>query len=51
MMPMSVLVEVASWGLYLAMTSFHVGAEADGLDYPCTGLWLIAASRGDRAYL
>jgi hypothetical protein len=47
-MPMSVLVEVASWGLYLAEAD---GLEADGLDYPCTGLWLIAASRGDRAYL
>jgi hypothetical protein len=46
MRPGSVLMEVASWGLYLAVTPSHVGAEVDVLAYPCTGLWSIAASRG-----
>jgi hypothetical protein len=29
----SVLVEVASWGLFLAVTSSHVGSEVDGIPY------------------
>jgi hypothetical protein len=43
--------EVASGCLYLAMKLFHVGADVDGPAYPCTGLWLVAVSRGDSAYL
>jgi hypothetical protein len=33
-MPGSDFVDVALWGLYLAITSSHVGVEVDGLAYP-----------------
>jgi hypothetical protein len=30
----SILIEVASWGLYLAVIPSHVGAMVDGLAHP-----------------
>jgi hypothetical protein len=50
--PGLVLIEVASCGLFLAATYTHMGGEVDGLAYsPRSGLWTVAASRGDGAYL